>query len=102
MKNTAVKISFLSALILGLAVISASAQLGVYRANIPFDFVARGETMKAGEYRLAPSNTNGSVGGLILSGLGSDAGGGGEVDGAVVDVGRPAQARQHEGVQGDT
>jgi hypothetical protein len=53
MKSIAIKISFLSVLILGLGLVSAQAQSSArYRGTIPFDFTARGAKMKAGEYIL--------------------------------------------------
>ena len=61
MKNIAIKISFLSILIAGVAAVSAFGQSTQYRGNIPFDFTARGVKMKAGDYVLGATS-----GGLML------------------------------------
>lgn len=56
MKSLAIKISFLSILIAGIAAVSAFGQSTQYRGTIPFDFTARGVQMKAGDYVLTTSN----------------------------------------------
>ena len=56
MKSLAIKISFLSILIAGVAAVSAFGQSTQYRGTIPFDFTARGVQMKAGDYVLTTSN----------------------------------------------
>jgi|SwirhisoilCB1_FD_contig_81_1889311_length_614_multi_3_in_0_out_0_1 hypothetical protein len=56
MKSLAIKISFLSILIAGVAAVSAFGQSTQYRGNIPFDFIARGVKMQAGDYVLATNN----------------------------------------------
>jgi hypothetical protein len=61
MKNIAIKISFLFILIVGMTVVSAFGQSAHYRGTIPFDFTARGATMKAGDYTLGAIG-----GGLVL------------------------------------
>jgi len=56
MKSLAIKISFLSILIAGVAAVSAFGQSTQYRGTIPFDFTARGVQMKAGDYVLTTNN----------------------------------------------
>jgi len=53
MKSLAIKISFLTILIAGVAAVSAFGQSTQYKGTIPFDFTARGVQMKAGDYVLS-------------------------------------------------
>lgn len=57
MKKATLNICAMVVLILGLAVISASAQsAGHYRTHVPFAFTVGGQTFQAGDYRVSVVN----------------------------------------------
>jgi hypothetical protein len=70
MKNIIAKIGIVSLFVVGFATISAHAQSSAqYRAEIPFDFSARGANLKAGTYSVGLIGSGSTSGVLAIRGV---------------------------------